>query len=457
MTRTPSSTRQVAVVGGGLAGITTALACADAGHRVTLMESRPRLGGLTHSFRRRGLWVDNGQHVFLRCCTSYLRLLERLGVDDLVEVQPRLDVPVLSEHRSGVGRLRRSGLPAPLHLGWSLLSYRWLSPTQRVRAATTALALGRVDRTASETDGQSFGEWLRRHGQGPRAIEALWDLIGVATLNARADDASLALAATVFQIGLLEKTVAADIGWARVPLQRLHGDAASAALDEADVRVLTSVRVEGIVEEAGRWQVSTDVGHATYDDVVVATGHEAAHALVPEALGLPPGWAQGLGSSPIVNVHLVLDRRVLEEPFVAAVDSPLQWVFDRTGQSGLRTGQYLALSLSAADDLVGRTVAEVRDWVLPHLHRLLPGSASATIEEFFVTREPHATFRPTPGSGRWRAPATTRLPGLHLAGAWTDTGWPATMEGAVRSGEAAARSVLARRVVEPVDPAGVAS
>ena len=446
-----SSPRDVAVIGGGLGGITAALGCADAGHRVTLWESRPRLGGLTHSFRRStgqgDLWVDNGQHVFLRCCTSYLGLLERLGVRDLVELQPRLDVPVRSEERAGVARLRRSSLPAPLHLAATLLRYRWLSPVERLRAASTALALARLDRVDPTVDAQSFGSWLERHRQGPHAVAALWDLIGAATLNAHTPDASLALAATVFQVGLLERADAADIGWSRVPLQHLHGDAAAKTLAAAGVDVRTSARVSGLADGGSAWQVTAEAGPTAYDDVVVATGPTAAEALLPAgALALAPGWSDRLGGSPIVNAHVVLDRRVLHEPFVAAADGPLQWVFDRTEQSGLDSGQYLALSMSAADDLIGTPVADLRDRLLPHLHRLLPESARAIVEEFFVTREPHATFRPAPGSARWRPAATTDLAGLHVAGAWTDTGWPATMEGAVRSGEAAAASVV-RRVV----------
>jgi hydroxysqualene dehydroxylase len=448
----------VAVVGGGLAGITTALGLADSGHRVTLLEARPRLGGLTHSFRRGELWVDNGQHVFLRCCTSYLRLLERLGVGDQVELQSRLDVPVRSEARPGVGHLRRDPLPAPLHLGRSLLGYRWLSPQARLRAASATLALGRVDRTDPATDEVTFGSWLDEHGQGTRAVEALWDLVGVATLNARAAEASLALAATVFQVGLLADSSAADIGWARVPLQRLHGDAAEAALGVVGVEVRLSARVTSLDAAEGRWVVGTARDATAYDDVVVATTPAAAETLLPDgAVSSEPGWAEALGSSPIVNVHVVLDRPVMREPFVAAVDGPLQWVFDRTEQAGLDRGQYLALSLSAADDLVGRPVAELRPWALAHLSRLLPDFRRAEVEEFFVTREPHATFRPAPGSRRLRPPATTALPGLHLAGAWTDTGWPATMEGAVRSGEAAAASVTARLASRAEQPVEVAS
>jgi squalene-associated FAD-dependent desaturase len=444
------SSGSVAVVGGGLAGIATALTCADAGLDVTLLEARPRLGGLTHSFARtvgeRTIWVDNGQHVFLRCCTAYLGLLDRLGVRDQVELQPRLDVPVRSGRYAGTGRLRRDPLPAPLHLARALLGYRWLPVRDRARVTTAALALGRVDRTAADVDATSFGDWLRAHGQSARAVEAVWDLIGVATLNAPADRASLALAATVFQLGLLDAADAADIGWARVPLQRLHGDAAATALADAGVDVRVRDRVRGLERVEDGWAVDTGADASTYDDVVLALPPTATAALLPAgAVDLPAGWADDLGSSPIVNVHLLFDRPVLDEPFVAAVDSPLQWVFDRTAASGLPagSGQYVALSLSAADDLVDRPVADLRAWVVPHLHRLLPASRTAEIEEFFVTREPHATFRPAPGSRRLRPGPTTALPGLHLAGAWTDTGWPATMEGAVRSGLAAAASVLA--------------
>ena len=434
-----------AVVGGGLAGITAALELADAGHRVTLLEGRPKLGGLTHSFQRDGRWVDNGQHVFLRCCTSYLRLLDRLGVSDQVHLQPRLDVPVRSGHHGGVARLRRAGgLPAPLHLGPALATYRWLSPAARLQAMRAALALARVDRTAPATDARSFGDWLTAHGQGPRAVEAVWDLIGVATLNAHADDASLALAATVFQLGLLERADAADIGWSLVPLQQLHGDAATRALAAAGVEVRLRARTQSLEAAGPAWRLGAQQGAEEYDDVVLAVPpHEAARLLPPGAVTLEPGWADALGSSPIVNAHVVLDRVVVDEPFVAAVDSPLQWVFDRTPQGGVdEAGQYLAVSLSAADDIVNLSVAEIGNWVLPALRQLLPAAASARVKEFFVTRERQATFRPAPGTGRFRPGAATLLPGLHLAGAWTDTGWPATMEGAVRSGEAAAASVL---------------
>ena len=427
-------TAAVAVIGGGLAGITAALRCADGGARVTLFEGRPKLGGLTHSFRRGELTVDNGQHVFLRCCTAYLGLLDRLGVTGSVTVQRRLAIPIVAPGRRPVW-LRRDPLPAPTHLARSLLGYTPLSVPERLRFITAALALRRVDLARPATDGQTFGAWLAAHGQSRRAIAALWDLVGVATLNATADHASLALAGKVFQTGLLTEASAADIGWSLVPLGELHGTAAQRALSAAGVEVRTAAKVTAVRPAPGGW----DVDGRPFGQVVSAVPPDVAARVLPPGV-LPAGG--GLGTSPIVNLHVVYDRPVLDQPFVAAVDSPLQWVFDRTGQSGLTRGQCLAVSLSAADELIDVPVAALRTRMLPALEALLPAARGAEVRDFFVTRERHATFRPAPGTARLRPAAGTALRGLWLAGAWTATGWPATMEGAVRSGETAAAGVL---------------
>ncbi|MFF0455576.1 hydroxysqualene dehydroxylase HpnE [Nocardia africana] len=446
-------TARVAVVGGGLAGITAALRCADAGYAVRLYESRPWLGGLTHSFPRGDLWIDNGQHVFLRCCDRYLALLDRLGMREAVRLQPRLDIPVSGAGR--VGRLRRLPLPAPLHLSWALLRYPWLSPGARLRFVRAALALRAVDTADPRTDATSFGDWLRAHGQHRDSVESLWDLVGIATLNARADDVSLALAATVFQIGLLTDSGAADIGWSRIPLRQLHGEAGQAALTATGVTVIHE-KVTAIRRAEAGWSVRTGASTYAADAVVSAVPPAAAQALLPaDAVELPANWAAALGSSPIVNIHVIYDRRVMDEPLRAGVGTVVQWVFDRTDASGLRTeasprsavalpagAQYLAVSVSAADAFVDRPVAQLRREFLPALEQLLPAARTAQVVDFFVTRERHATFRPAPGSARLRPPAATALPGLALAGAWTDTGWPATMEGAVRSGESAAAEVI---------------
>jgi len=454
--------RGVAVVGGGLAGISAALRCADAGCSVVLYETRRNLGGLTHSFHRGGLAVDNGQHVFLRCCTAYRELLDRLGVAEKVSLQDRLSIPVRRPGDPRTAVLRRDELPAPLHLAASVLRYHPLSVAERLRFAGAGLALRRLDPSAAATDRQSFGDWLRRHGQSDRAIAALWDLVGIATLNARADDASLALAATVFQQGLLTEASAADIGWSRVPLGQLHGEPALAALAAEGASVRRTSPVRRITPAAGRWLVSTDAstdvstdtstvpGEELFDDVVLAVPPTIAEELLPPGADTQtPGWSVQLGSTPIVNVHVVFDRPVLDEPFLAGVGTEVQWVFDRTEAAGLAGtehagGQYLALSLSAADELIEEPTEHLRARFLPALRALLPAAATAEVRDFFVTRERTATFRQAPGSAAPRPPARTRARGLYLAGAWTATGWPATMEGAVRSGITAAAALLDR-------------
>jgi len=433
--------RRVVVVGGGLAGIAAALECADAGASVTLLEARPRLGGATFSVERDGLWLDNGQHVFLRCCTAYLGLVRRLGAEDDVVLQPRLAIPVLAPGGT-TAWLRRTGLPPPLHLAGSLLRYRHLSLRDRVRLGPAVLALRRLPLGDPALDDQTFGEWLAAHGQSAGSVEALWDLITLPTVNLHARDASLALATKVFQTGLLEQADAADVGYARVPLQRLHGDAAERALGVAGVAVHAKSRIAALAAAGSGVAVSWSGGTLEADAVILAVPPEDAIELLPPG-ALPSGVeAARLGTSPIVNLHVVYDRKVTDLPFAAGVRSPVQWVFDRTSSSGLAEGQCLAVSLSGAEQYVSRSVEELRAEFVPALAALFPRAGDAEVVSFFVTREPRATFRGVPGTGRHRPPPETRVPGLYLAGAWTDTGWPATMEGAVRSGLAAARAAL---------------
>jgi squalene-associated FAD-dependent desaturase len=416
------------VVGGGLAGIAAALELADAGAQVTLLEARPRLGGATFSIERDGLSMDNGQHVFLRCCTAYIAFLERLGVADQVHLQRRLELPVLSP----AGRkawLSRNSLPAPLHLSGSLARFGFLSPRERLHAVRAALALRELDLADPALDERTFGDWLAEHGQSARAIESFWDLIVLPTVNLRSGEASLALATKVFQTGLLESSAAADIGWAAVPLGRLHGEAAERALAQAGVEVRLRAPVASL-DELGA------------DAVVLAVPHREA----AELLGRPE--LLGLGAAPIVNLHVVYDRKVTDLEVAAAVHTPVQFVFDRTASSGLADGQYLAVSLSAADAYDHRRVDELRAEFAPELARLFPAAAKAAIRDFFVTREPNATFRQGPGTAALRRIGGPQ--GVHVAGAWTDTGWPATMEGAVRSGIAAAREALSEEAREEV-------
>lgn len=440
------SARDTVVIGGGLAGVTAALALADAGVRVTLLEGRPRLGGLAFSFQRGELTVDNGQHVYLRCCTAYRWFLDRIGGAALAPLQDRLDVPVLDVTRPEgrrLGRLRRDALPVPLHLGRSLATYPHLSLAERAKVGRAALALKGLDLADPALDAQDFGSWLTAHGQSARAVEALWDLVGVATLNAVAGDASLGLAAMVFKTGLLSDPGAADIGWAHVPLGELHDRLARRALDAVGVRTRIRSRVTSISQNGnGRWRVQVPGEVIETDAVVLAVPQRETYDLLPDGALDDPGRLLRIGTAPILNVHVVYDRKVLDAPFLTALGTPVQWVFDRTDASGLKSGQYLALSQSAAQDEIDAPVAALRARYLPELERLLPRSRGAEVRDFFVTRERTATFAPTPGVGQLRPGARTEASGLYLAGAWTATGWPATMESAVRSGIGAADAAL---------------
>jgi squalene-associated FAD-dependent desaturase len=318
----------------------------------------------------------------------------------------------------------------------------------------------RVDPADPGVDAQRFGDWLAARGQSERARRALWDLFTVSALNIAGDDASLALAATVVKTGLLGKNNAADIGVPALPLGELHGDAAATLLARLGARVALSAKVTAIEtsQESGarfRVRLARPTDDASLpaeagvvlgaDAVVLAVPHEKAAPLVPpDALpsGTVAAWS-GLGASPIVNVHVIYDRPVTSLKFAAGIDSPVQWVFDRTSISGLGDGrsggpQYLAISLSAADEYEEVPAARLREQFVPALAELFPAARDARVTEFFVTRERRATFRQVPGTGALRPKTGTRLPGLVLAGAWTDTGWPDTMEGAVRSGLSAA-------------------
>ncbi|MBX6168376.1 MAG: FAD-dependent oxidoreductase [Thermobispora bispora] len=432
----------VAVVGGGLAGITAALALAEAGWPVTLYEARPRLGGATCSFARGGLVADNGQHVFLRCCTAYLGLLDRLGMTGRVRLQERFDVRVLTPNGER-GRLRRAALPGPFHLLPALAGYRLLSPADRLRAVRGALALRGLDPAEPALDRAALGGWLAANGQRESVRRALWDLFAVAALNIPADEAALGPAAMVFRTALLGRADAADIGVPSVPLGDLHGGAALPAITRLGGEVRLPAKVERVLPGP-----SILVGGARIaaSAVVVATPHgQAARLVPPEAAPDRDAWA-GLGASPIVNVHVVYDRPVTRLPFAAVTGSPVQWIFDKTAAGGLTRGQYLTVSVSAARRWIDVPTAVMREVFLPELERLLPAARAARVLDLFVTRERRATFRQVPGSGGLRPGAATRWPGLFLAGAWTDTGWPDTMEGAVRSGLQAAR--LVRRHLE---------
>ncbi len=463
------SAPRVVVIGGGLAGITAALDCADAGAQVTLVEVRRRLGGAAYSFERDGMRLDNGQHVFLRCCTAYRALLSRLGSERHVSVQERLEIPVLSPGKPTVV-LRRGTLPPPLHLAGALARYPHLKPVQRWSAALAARALSALDLNDPELDRRTLGDWLGDLGQNEQSLAALWDLIALPTLNVPAAEASLALGAFVFQTGLLASADAADIGFHVGTLAETIGDPAEAALVQAGVEYKLGWRARLLRQTGSGFEVESGApglgdgvdgesdasgmgsGAATAagagdglsaDAVIVALPHTRAASLIEPLLPQTADALTGLGSSPIVNLHVVYDRVVCEQPFAAGVGTPVQYLFDRSAAGGAPAGtQYLAVSLSGAQREMQMSVDALRECYLPAIEQLLPQARGAKVERFLATREHAATFRAVPGTAARRPASQSSVPGLALAGTWTATGWPATLEGAVLSGHAAARSVL---------------
>ncbi len=413
------------------------------------MEVRPRLGGAAYSFERDGMVLDNGQHVFLRCCTAYRALLDRLGTASATTLQPRLAIPVIARG-GGVEWLRRTALRPPLHLAGALARYGHLSVRERVGAARAALELSKLDSEDDRLDDRTFGAWLADHGQSATAVDALWDLIALPTLNLHAEEASLAMAAFVFQTGLLDDAAAGDVGFARLPLSAVHGEPSARALRAAGVDVRTGWRAERLESmPSGELSVSGAGEALVSEAVIVALPHARATGFLPDGALEDPSRIERLGTSPIVNLHVVYDRRVTDFELAACMGSPVQWLFDRTPESGLADGQHLAVSLSGADQEASMSRDALRDLYLPALGEVLPRARDARVERFEVVREHSATFRSAPGVGRLRPGPRTRIDGLALAGAWTATGWPATMEGAVRSGLAAAREALRARAAGP--------
>jgi squalene-associated FAD-dependent desaturase len=394
---------KIAVVGGGLAGLSAALELVDTGHDVTLYEARPTLGGAVQTLPRREgdpePPPDNGQHIALGCFTEYLRFLDRIGQGRSVR-RLKLALPVIDE-RGRRAEIRRS--PA------ALLRYRHVSVGERF-AIMRALA-----RWGAEPRAESFGDELRARGQSDRAIERFWDVFVRPALNLRADDASAEAGIFTVRTALLGEPEDADVVLPTRPLGEMHGEAAGRALEAAGATIETGVRID-------------DTESLDTDAVVLA---------------VPPEDSE-LDYSPIVSAHLWFDRPLLSSPLAALLGSDAHWVFDRgslTGHAPQR-GQYLTVVSSGAPELMELRGRELVDRIAGELTGRL-GAAELLWSR--VSREPHATIAVRPGSDAHRPGPETDRPNVVRAGAWTATGWPPTMEGAVRSGRAAARALTRTR------------
>lgn len=444
---------RVAVVGAGLAGLVAACELAERGCQVTLFERRPWAGGKAYAFRDRetGEWVDNGQHVFLTCTSAYTAWLRRLGTLSLTHRQSRLRLRVYD----GAGRradLCTAPLPSPLHLAPALLSYRHLGAFDKLRVARAMHRAARV--TEAERlalDGITFAAWLHRTGQREPLIRGFWDMFIVPTLNCRSDEASAAAALFVVREGLLRSSRSSAIGLPRVALSQLHVEPALRRIERHGGEVRLGCGVAQFAVRAGQVEalVLASGERATFDAYVSALPHrQLLEALPAEARRAPPFAAiSQLATAPIVNLHLWFDRPVAPFDFATVLGEEPLWIFNRTriADADRRAGEHLVISLSAAQAWMPLTKQQVQARVLSQIAAALPATRRAAVRRALLLKEPEATFVPAPGTAACRPGPETPLTHLFLAGAWTATGWPATMESAVRSGLAAAEAVLALR------------
>jgi squalene-associated FAD-dependent desaturase len=447
------------VLGGGLAGITAALDLLEGGCPVTLVEARRSLGGRVFSFtdRATGSRVDNGQHIFLGCCTRLIGLLDKLGVSPQWPLQPHLRVPV-RDQAGGAALLAAAPLPAPLHLLPSLLAYPHLTLLDKWRVVSTLVRAKFLRRDQPALEAMTFRHWLKERGHSDRAVERWWDFLVAPTLNDHVGEVSASMGLMIFQEGVLAGRRHADLGYPLADLSAAVGAPAQARLGSlgAALRLGCAAR-RLLVDAAGVRGVELEGGEVvTGRAFVSALPFNSLLSILPETAAADPFFQQmgELQFSPIVNINLWYDRPVMEEEFCAFVDGPLQWVFNRSrirarlaGVSGRAAdpqpsgGQHLCISLSAAWPYIDQDRQQLERRFAEAMAQAFPRAREAVLQRVVVVKQRNATFRCLPGANARRPGCRTPLANLYLAGEWTDTGWPSTMESAVRSGYNVARMV----------------
>jgi squalene-associated FAD-dependent desaturase len=430
------------IFGGGLAGLAAATALAPRGLRVTLVESKGRLGGRAGSFQDpvSGQLIDACQHVSMGCCTNLAHFCRTLGIDHLLEPQPCLYF-MTPDRR--ISRFRADGWPAPLHLLRSFASAHYLSPAEKLRIAW---GLSRLQHVNGDDD-PPFQDWLARHRQTPRTVDRFWGLVLVSALNESPDRVGLRYARKVFVDGFLTHRRGFEIEVPSVPLGRLYGEELLGwlARHQVELRQLQAAR-QLVVEDGRIARLELRQGESLEADwYISAVPFDRLLDLLPASVidaELYFANLRHLGTSPITSVHAWFDRPATRLPHVVLIDSIGQWVFNR-GETA--PGEhYVQVVVSAARQFRSLGRDEIERHVVEELRRRFPPLVSAKLLRAKVVTEHAATFSAVPGVDRWRPPQESPLPNLLLAGDWTRTGWPATMEGAVRSGYLAAEALLAR-------------
>ncbi len=436
----------VAVVGGGLAGLAAACALADSGLRVTVFERRPYLGGRASSYQHpsTGEVVDNCQHVLLGCCTNLIDFYQRLGVEDKIRWFDHLTFIEPGGRASVIGS---SFLPAPLHTAPAFLRASCLGLIDKLAIAGAMSALAPL---TPVDNGETFLAWLRRHGQTDRAIDRFWKTILVSALNEDVDRVSVPYAAQVVRESFLKSANAGRMGVPTVPLTELYG-AAEDYVRARDGDVRLRANVESFRAEFEAVNLLGPDGETKFDFAVMALPFDVlARVLPPASTGDPLRQTLArLESSPITGVHLWFDRQITDLEHAVLLDRTIQWMFHKSKllkrSNGHKTsaegGSYVELVISSSKTLVDKSRAEIIDLALSELREFFPQARSANLVKSTVIKEVHATYSPRPGVDNYRPRPETVWPRMFLAGDWIATGWPSTMEGAVRSGYMAAQCV----------------
>jgi zeta-carotene desaturase len=470
--------KSVIVIGGGLAGLAAGVALADSGWRVRLFEQRPFLGGRATSYvLPDGEHVDNCQHVTLGCCTNLQDFYNRIGSADKIKFFDRL---VFLDPVGRRGEIQAGALPAPFHFTGSFASFAPLTLLDKLSIARAMLDILQHQGDTPdlhEGDGISMLEWLRRRGQTKGAIERFWRVVLVSALDEELDRTDARFGVDVFWKAFLSNSTGYRMGVPAVPLSMLY-DGCKAEIERRSGEVVLRSPVRGLKIESGQLAgVRFDEGREeSADAYVFAIPHNALAELLPESLKQIDSALANLDKikvSPITGVHFWFDRTVMDEPFLTLLDTATQWIFNKSAlyagsnsDSNVAAGlprrplsassgfpsnaqsrtadasQYLQLVISASHDLLQKSRQEIIDLCLAEVWDALPRAREAELLKATVIKEAAATFSPEPGVDRWRPPQETAIPGLFLAGDWTQTGWPATMEGAVRSGYLAAEALL---------------
>jgi squalene-associated FAD-dependent desaturase len=435
--------KRVAIIGGGLAGLAAGCALAEAGVQATLFERRPYVGGRASSYEHPGTGevIDNCQHVLLGCCTNLVQFYDRLGVSGKIRW---FDELTFIEPGGRASSLRPSFLPAPLHAAPSFLKAKYLSLRDKVAIAR---AFARMLGDLPDDSDENFLAWLQRQGQTQNAVERLWKPVLVSALNEDLDRVSVRYAAQVFRESFLKSAAAGRMGLPIVPLSELYASAIE-YIRARGGQVLLRTSVAAVNSGADGVSLAINSEEQRFDAAVLAVPFQTAASLLPADPSSEPlkRELEHFVPSPITGIHLWFDREITPLPHAVLLDRTIQWMFQKSKfqDPGRRegNGSYMELVVSSSKSLVQKSREEILELALKELTEFFPGVREARTTKSTVVKEIYATYSIAPGLDQYRPTTRSAWPRLFLAGDWTATGWPATMEGAVRSGYLAAEAVM---------------